>query len=253
MTNDKLDLDRNIFALAFSVVRCNWLPCTAAAMLLLASNVAEGYIDAPLAFAVVRALIIMIVGYSAYRALLSGGEVAGWRAVATDEGRIPWRYTGVMLMILTPILILGIVWTAPGTGVGPSSLGEIVFGIVMVVAYASAYVLIGTALPEVAERGDVALGEAFGRGRSNYRAIAKALVFGSWLFRAATVAAMIIASMMGVTVDLFTSQSSAFQPEALGPMLLFTSSHVFAELLTAIVMVRAYRRYPSAAREAVTV
>ena len=251
MTNDKLDLDRNIFALAFSVVRCNWLPCTAAAMLLLASNVAQGYIDAPLAFAVVRALIIMIVGYSAYRALLSGGKVAGWRAVATDEGRIPWRYTGVMLMILSPILILGIVWTAPGTGVGPSTLNEIVFGVVMVVAYACAYVLLGTALPEVAERGEVAMSEAIGRGRSNYRVIAKALVFGPWVFRSATVAVLISASLMGVTVDLFNGQTGAFQPAALGPMLMFTSGTVFAEVLTAIVLVRAYRRYPVAPRDAV--
>ncbi len=155
-----------------------------------------------------------------------------------------------MLMILTPILALGIVWTAPGTGVGPSSWGEIGFGVVMVVAYANAYVLIGTALPEVAERGDVALGDAFARGRSNYRAIAKALVFGSWLFRAATVAAMIAASLMGVTVDLFNGPTGAFQPAALGPMLAFTSGHVFAEVLTAIVMVRAYRRYPLAVRSA---
>ncbi len=251
MKNRKIDLDRNLFALAFSVIRCNWLPCGGAAVLLLVSNLGEGYLHAPLAFAVLRALIIMIVGYSAYRALLTGGKVAGWRAVATDEGRIPWRYTGVMLMILTPILVLGIVWTAPGTGVGPSNLNQIVFGVVMVVAYASAYVLLGTALPEVAERGEVALGEAIERGRSNYRVIAKALVFGPWVFRAATVAILISASLMGVTVDLFSGQTGAFQPAALGPMLLFTTGTVFAEVLTAIVLVRAYRRYPVVARDAV--
>ena len=171
MTNKKIDLDRNLFALAVSVMRLNWLPCGVAAVLLLASNVGEGYVHATLAFPVLRSLIIMIVGYSAYRALLSGGEVAGWRAVATDQGRVPWRYTGVMLMILTPILVLGIVWTAPGTGTGPSSIPEMVFGVVMVIAYASAYVLLGTALPEVAERGEVALGEAIVRttGRSPCR------------------------------------------------------------------------------------
>jgi hypothetical protein len=251
MTNKKIDLDRNLFALAVSVMRCNWLPCGGAAVLLLVSNLGEGYLHAPLAFAALRALIIMIVGYSAYRMLLTGGEIAGWRTVATAEGRIPWRYTGVMLMILTPILVLGIVWTAPGTGVGPSSLNEIVFGVVMVVAYASAYVLLGTALPEVAERGEVALSESIERGRSNYRVIAKALVFGPWVFRSATVAVMISASLMGVTVDLFNGQTGAFQPAALGPMLLFTTGHVFAEVLTAIVLVRAYRRYPVAPKDAV--
>ena len=252
MRNDKIDLDRGLFALGFSVLRCSWLPCCVAAVLLLVLNMGEGYLHAPLAFTVLRALIIMIVGYSAYRALLSGGKVAGWRAVATDEGGIPWRYTGVMLMILAPILILGIVWTAPGTGVGPSNLHQIVFGVVMVVAYASAYVLLGTALPEVAERGRVALGEAIGRGRSNYRSIAKSMLVGPWIFRAGTVALLITASLMGVTVDLFNGQTGAFQPAALGPMLLFTTGHVFAEVLTAIVLVRAYRRYPVAATGAVT-
>jgi hypothetical protein len=251
MINKKIDIDRNLFALAFSVMRCNWLPCGGVAVLLLAANVGEGYLHAPLAFVVLRALIIMIVGYSAYRVLLSGGKIAGWRAVATAEGRLPWRYTGVMLMILTPILVLGIVWTAPGTGVGPNSISEIVFGVVMVVAYASAYVLLGTALPEVAERGEVAMSEAIARGRSNYRAIAMPMVFGPWIFRAATVAVLISASLMGVTVDLFDAGTGAFQPAALGPMLLFTTGHVFAEVLTAIVLVRAYRRYPVVPRDAV--
>jgi hypothetical protein len=251
MTNKKITVDRNLFALAVSVMRCNWLPCGAAAVLLLVSNVGEGYLHAPLAFAVLRSLIIMIVGYSAYRALLTGGAVTGWRAVATTEGRMPWRYAGVMLMILTPILVLGIVWTAPGTGTGPSSIGEMVLGVAMVVAYASAYVLLGTALPEVADRGEVVLSESIERGRSNYRAIAKTLVFGPWIFRAATVAVLISASLLGVTVDLFNAQTGVFQPAALGPMLLFTSGHVFAEVLTAIVLVRAYRKYPVAPRDAV--
>ena len=253
MKNQNFNLDRNLFALAFSVTRCNWLPCGAAALLLLAAKLGQGYLHAPLAFAVLSALIIMIVGYSAYRALLTGGEVAGWRAVGTAEGRVPWRYTGVRLMILTPILVLGIVWTAPGTGVGPSNLTEIVLGVVMVVAYASAYVLLGTALPEVAERGEVALGEAIERGRSHYRVIAKALVFGPWVFGAGTMAAMIFANEMGVTVDIFDGSTGAFQPAGLGPKLLFTGSIVFAEVLTAIVLVRAYRRYPVAPRDALAV
>ena len=251
MTNRKIDLDRRLLPLAFSVMRRNWLPCGGAAVLLLASNVGEGYLRAPLAFPVLRSLIIMIVGYSVYRVLLSGGRIAGWRAMATDEGRVPWRYTGVMLMILTPILVLGIVWTAPGTGTGPSNIPEIVFGVVMIVAYASAYVLLGTALPEVAERGEVALGEAIERGRSHYRAIAMPMVFGPWVFRSATVAVLISASLLGVTVDLFDIRTGAFQPAALGPMLVFTTGHSFAEVLTAIVLVRAYRKYPAAAREAV--
>ena len=115
-------------------MRHNWLPCGVAVVVLLASYVGAGYLHAPLVFPVMRSLVFMIVGYSVYRVLLSGGKVAGWRAVATDEGRVPWRYTGVMLMILTPILVLGIVWTAPGTGAGPSSINGMVFGVVMVAA-----------------------------------------------------------------------------------------------------------------------
>ena len=251
MTNRTFDLDRGLFALAFSVVRCNWLPFGATAMLLLASQLGQGYLPAPLAFIVLRALIIIIVGYSAYRVLLTGGRVAGWRAVCTDDGRIPWRYAAVMLMILAPILILGIVWTAPGAGVGPDNLIQIVFGVAMVVAYASLYVLFGTALPEVAERGEVSLAEAFERGRKNYRAVAKALVIGAWLFRAGAMLCMIGLGLAGVTVDLFGGPTHAFQPAALGPMLLFTGSHVFAEVLTAIVLARAYRRFPVTVPEAI--
>jgi hypothetical protein len=243
MTNQNFDLDRGIFPLAFSVVRCNWLPFGAAAVLLLLTNISQGFLFAPLAFVALRALTIMIVGYSAYRVLVTGGRVAGWRALSTDDGHIPWRYAGVMLMVLAPILILGIVWTAPGNGVGPSSLVQIVLGLVMVIGYASIYVLLGTALPEVVERGEVALSDAFERGRNNYRAIATNMIIGAWLFRAASAAVLIGASALGLNVDLFHFRTGIFQPEALAPMLLFTSSHVFAEVLTAIVLVRAYRRF----------
>lgn len=244
MTNQKFDLDRGLFPLACLVMRCNWFPFSLAALLLLAANLGQHYLEASLAFAVLRSMIIMIVGFSAYRVLLSGGQVSGWRAASTPDGRIPWRYIGVMMMILTPILILGIIWTAPGSSGGPAGLGGIAFGLVMVIAYANAYILLGTALPAVAERGDVPLSEALARGRGNYRKIARAMLVGAWLFRAGTMMALIGASFAGVTVDLFDISTSAFQPAALLPMLAFTTSHVFAETLTAVVLMRAYRRYP---------
>ncbi len=124
-------------------------------------------------------------------------------------------------------------------------------GVVMVVFYAALYILFGTALPEVAETGDASLGEAFERGRSNYRTIGRRMVFGPWVFGALTVLAMIGLSFIGVRTDLFNAQSGAFQPAALGPMLGFKASHVFAEVLTAIVLVRAYRSYPAVGRGAV--
>jgi len=124
---------------------------------------------------------------------------------------------------------------------------------VMVIAYTVAYVLLGTALPEVAERGEVVLSEAIERGRANYMPIARAMVFGPWLFRALSMAAMIGLNLAGVTTDLFGSRMGLFQPTALGPMLMFTTCHVFAEVLTAVVMVRAYRRCAPVSKRAVAV
>lgn len=253
MKNDKIDIDRNIFTLGFSVMRCNWLPASIAVSLLLASYVGTGYIDKQLPFAVARSLLIMIIGFAAYRVLVSEGRISGIRALATDDGRVGWRYAGVMLMILTPILLLGIVWTAPGTGVGPSSLGEMGLGIVMVIAYGAGYILLGTALPEVVERGDVSLSEAIARGRQNYRVIGRWLVFGPWLFRAGSMLFMIILAKSGVTTDLFSGgYKGTFQPAALGPMLFFSTCYVYAEVLTAIVLVRAYRRFPVPVANAAT-
>jgi hypothetical protein len=215
------------------------------------TNLSQGYLTAPLAFVTVRALVLMFIGYSAYRLLLTGGRVAGLRAMGTGDGRPPWRYAGVMLIVLTPILILGIAWSAPGSGIGPGNLGQIVLGLVMVVAYASIYVLLGTALPEVVERGDVVFADAFQRGRNHYREIAMSMLVGVWLFRAGSASLLVGAGLLGFPLDLFTPDTGAFQPIALVPMLLFTASHVFAEVLTAVVMVRAYRRYPATRRDAV--
>ncbi|MGR3718172.1 MAG: hypothetical protein ACU0B1_15680 [Thermohalobaculum sp.] len=252
MNDRNIDLDRNLFLIAFSVARWNWMPCAVAALLLLASNAIMGFVDAPLTLAVLRALILMIVGYSAYRFVLSDGGVSGWRAIATAEGRFPWRYAAMMLIILSPVLVLGVVWNAPGTGVGPSSLGDIVFGVVMVVIYAALYILVGTALPTIVERGEVSLIEAFERGRRNYRAIGRALVFGAWLFRVGSLLFMIMLYYLGVTTDFSAPGAGAFNAAAFGPMLLFMCSHVFAECLTAIVLARAYRRFPVMSSDAVT-
>jgi hypothetical protein len=221
-------------------------------ILLLGSYVGAGFLVAPLAYAALRSLIIMIFGYSAYRTLLTGGRVSGLRAIATGTGRIPWRFAGIMLLILSPVLILGVVWTAQGSGAGPGSFTEMGFGVMMVATYAVLYVLFGTALPEVAERGEASLAEAFERGRSNYRVIAKAMVIGPWLFRAGSMLALILLSLAGVTVDLFHYQTGAFQMAALAPMLFFSTCYIFGEVLTAIVLVRAYRRFPLAVPGAAT-
>lgn len=248
-----LDIDDNIFRVALTVLRLNWMPCLVAVLLLLATSAGFGFIEAPLAFAVLRALILMIAGYSAYRCLLSGGALHGWRAVATAEGRIPWRYAGVLLIILSPVLVLGIVWTAPGTGTGPASVGEMALGVALVTAYAALYVLFGTALPAVAERGEAPLAEAFARGRRNFRRIGRDMVFGVWLFRAGSLLVMILLSLAGVETDFFPPGEAGFVTAAAGPMLLFNAAHVFAECLTAVVLVRAYRRYPAEPAAAVAV
>jgi hypothetical protein len=252
MKHSDIDLNGSLFAVALSVMRCNWKPCLAAVLVLQGASAGQHYLAEPLPFTVLKALILMLVGYSAYRALLSQGEVAGWQSVATRDGRIPWRYAGVMLMILAPVLLLGIIWTAPGTGVGPSGLDDVGLGLVLVLMYTVAYVLLGTALPEIAERGNVSLATAISRGRTYYRRIATALVLGPWIFRACTLAVLMAASLAGFTVDLFDAETGAFQPEALMPTLFLTGGHVFAEVLTAIVLARAYRRYPLAVGGAVT-
>lgn len=245
MRRRSIDIDGNLFLTALAVARLNWMPYAVAALLLLAANASDGFLAAPLAFAVMRALILMIIGYAAYRCLLSGGAVSGWRAVA-ERGRIPWRYAGVMLIILSPILLLGILWSEPGQSpTPPDTLGKIGVGLALVVVYAALYVLFGTALPAVVERGEASLGEAFARGRRNYAAIGRSMVIGVWLFRAASMLALIGTNMAGVTTDFFDSTSGAFQAAALVPMLLFNCSHIFAECLNAIVLLRAYRRYPA--------
>jgi len=244
MRGRAIDIDGNLFVTALAVVRLNWMPYALAALLLLAANASDGFLEAPLAFAVVRALILMIVGYSAYRCLLTGGAVSGWQAVA-ERGRIPWRYAGVMLIILSPIMVLGILWIEPGKGASPDTLGQIGVGLVLVLVYAALYVLFGTALPAVVERGEAALGEAYARGRHNYRAIGRSLVIGVWLFRAASMLVLIAANLAGITTDFFDGFGGPFQAAALGPMLLFNCSHIFAECLNAVVLLRAYRRYPA--------
>lgn len=242
MAEREFDLDRNLFALAFAVVRGNAIPCAAATLLLLASNAVTGFIDMPFALAALRAMILILVGHSAYRFLLSGGGTSGWRAVATPEGGMPWRYAGVMLFILAPILLLGIVWNAPGTGIGPSTFGDLALGLVMVLVYVSLYILIGTALPAVAERGVAPLGEAFRRGRRNYLTIGRSLVLGVWLFRTGSLLVMIVLGVLGFTTDFFPPGQQDLQLAATWPMLFWMSCHVFAECLTAVVLVRAYRR-----------
>lgn len=247
-----LDIDRNIYTVAGGVAWGNLGPCAAAAVLLAATDIGAAYLHAPLAFATLRALILMIVGYAAYRMLLTGGAVRGWRAAGTPEGRIPWRYAGIMLIILGPILLLGIVWNAPGSGAGPTGLGEMALGVAMVVSYAALYILFGTALPEVAERGDVALRDAFDRGRAHYRRIGRAMVFGPWLFRVASLLVVIGLSLAGVQVGAFSLETQALQPAGLLPLLAFKGTHVFAEVMTAVVLVRAYRRYASLPEGAVS-
>jgi len=243
MDERTIDLDRNLFAVAFSVFRGNWAPYATAILIWLASVAVTGVIEAPVGLALLRMALVVIVGHAAYRFLLSGGAVRGWRAIATADGRFPWRYAAVMLIILSPILILGIVWNAPGTGVGPGGLDEIGFCMAMVVIYVALYILVGTALPAVATHGRVSLGDTLRRGWRNYRAIGLSLVLGVWLFRIGSILVVVVLSSLGITVDFYPPGGGSFRPEAAGPMLFLMFSHVFAECLSATVLLRAYRRF----------
>lgn len=246
----RIDIERNIYRVAAGVARANWGPCLAATGLLVLTDLGVGYLEAPLAFAFLRALILMIVAYGAYRALLTGGAERGWGAVTTESGNIPWRFTGIMLIILGPILFLGVFWTSPGAEARLAGLEHVVLGLMMVVAYASLYIFFGTALPEVAERGRVVLREALERGWRNYRQIGRAMVFGPWVFRVASMLVMVGLALAGFEVDPYSLDSRTFQPASLVPLILFKASHVFAELMTAVVMTRAYRRHRGAPAEA---
>lgn len=244
-----IDPDNGLFPVAFAVLRCIWKPFALAVAVMLLASLAQGYLHDPLPLALIRALALIIAGHAAYRALITQGRVAGWRAAATREGHVPWRYAGVMLMILTPMLLLGLIWTAPharadgaGAAFGPSGLEGVVLAMILMIGYAVGYVLLGTALPEIAERGDAALSRAISRGRVHYRRIASWLMFGPWLFRTSTVVLLVAASFAGIAVDFFHPETGAFQPSALVPMALLTGGTVFAEILTAVVLVRAYRR-----------
>ncbi|HSF94830.1 MAG TPA: hypothetical protein VLA52_07370, partial [Thermohalobaculum sp.] len=186
-----IDPDNGLFPVAFAVMRCIWKPFLLAVAVMLAASAAQGYVHDPLPLTILRALALMIAGHAAYRALLTRGRVAGWRAAATRDGHVPWRYSGVMLMILAPMLLLGLIWTAPASAasepaLSPRGLDGIALGMLLMIGYAVGYVLLGTALPEIAERGDAALGRAIARGRAHYRRIATSLMFGPWLFRTST-------------------------------------------------------------------
>ena len=242
MDERTIDLDRNLFAVAFSVFRGNWATYATAILIWLASVAVAGVIEAPVGLALLRMALVVIVGHAAYRFLLTGA-VRGWRAIATADGRLPWRYAAVMLIILSPTLILGIVWNALGTGVGPSGLGEIGFGMAMVVIYVALYILVGTALPAVATHGRVSLGDTLRRGWRNYRAIGLSLVLGVWLFRIGSILVVVVISSLGITVDFYPPGGGSFRPEAAGPMLFLMFSHVFAECLSATLLLRAYRRF----------
>lgn len=245
-----IDPEAPLYLAALAVLRANFGPCATVALLLLGANIGAAYLDAPLAFAVARALVIMIIGYSAYRTLTTNGAVRGWRAVATPEGRVPWRYAGIMLTILAPVLILGIVWNAPGGHIGPDSVGEIGFGLVMILLYGALYVLLGTALPAVAATGHADLAETLARGRADYREIGRALVFGPWLFRAGALLVVVVMALAGIPVDAVDIHGR-FEPRGLVPMLFLTSAHVFAEILTAVVLTRMWLRARAVLPEAV--
>ena len=259
MSTTTLDPDNGLFPSAFATVRATWQPFVAATFLMVIADLAQDFLPSPLPFAAFRALVLIIAGFAAYRALLSRGRIAVWTAAATETGRVPWRYAGIMLIILAPTLFLGVIWTAPGgiadtSGAAASHAGATIGGVpvilveiglapVLMIAYTVTYVLLGTALPETVERGEAPLRRTVARGWANYRRIALGLMFGPWLFRASMVVIIVMAGLAGFSTDFLNDHTGVIEPWALIPMMIFASGHVFAEVLTAVVLVRAYRRF----------
>ena len=69
------------------------------------------------------------------------------------------------------------------------------------------------------------------------------MLLGPWLFRTASLLVMIGLSASGVETEPFSVDARAFSPLGLLPLLGFTACHVFAEVMTAVVLTRAYTRF----------
>lgn len=240
----RIDLARPLYPLALSVLRLNLAPAVLALACLILLNVAQSFTGPTIALAPLRMLVMVMIAHAAYRVLLTAGEVHGMMALADPNGRAPLRFLGVMVLIFLPIVLIGAVWTTPG---GPEALGGLVFLgaiLVMVLAYGALLVLMGTALPELADTGHAHPGAALRRGLANYRRIARGLVLGPGLFGVVHGLALVAAGLLGLPQGAYNPETGAFSPGALAVLCVLLTGNLYSVTLAAVVLTRAYRGAP---------
>ena len=235
------DIETGTWALALATIRANLAACLLVTVLLTVAHLVQywGYGGAVLP--PIRAVLLGLTGYLCHRTLVSDGALTGLGAVTEAGLRRAIRFIGLYLMILLPMLVLGLCLTIPELRTLVPRGWFISFMMLMVVLYGVALVLLGTALPEIAASGRVRLAAALARGRQAYRANARAMIWGPWLFGAAHAAGMLTASWAGVP--------AVVTEPAAGPLVLWlvvrladSGGHVLAAALTASVLASAWRR-----------
>ncbi len=234
-------LSRPLYPLALAVLRLNAAPAALILAILLLLNIAQSFTGPTIAHAPLRLACIVMAAHAAYRVLLTGGEVYGCRALTAPGGRAPLRFLGTMVLIFLPIVLLGAVWTTPG---GPEMIGGLYFIaaiFVMVVAYGVLLVLMGTALPELADTGHADPKASLKRGLANYRRIAWGILLGPGLFGMLHGAVLVVAGLLGLPQGAYNPETGVFSPGALAVLAILTLGNLYSVTLAAVVLTRAYR------------
>lgn len=236
-----VDLSRRLYPLAFRVLRENAAPAALLLSVLMLLNIVQGVAGPSVGLAPLRLGCLVLMAHAAYRVLLTSGAVQGMAALSDPNGRAPLRFIGVMVLIFLPMILIGAIWTTPG---GPQMLGGFFFVgaiLLMVLAYGALLVLMGTALPELAERGHADPAAALRRGLAGYRSIARGLVLGPGLFGVANGLVLVIAGYLGLPDGAYNPATGTFSPGALAVLTLLSLGNLYSVTLAAVVLSRAYR------------
>lgn len=234
-------LERGIWATAFGAVRRNLAVCLLVAVLLTAAHLVQYWGHGGGVLPPLRAVLLIFAGYVCHRTLVTGGETWGFAAATGPGFRRAARFAGVQLMILVPILVLGLCLTIPEVRAVLPGVSFLPFMVAMIVLYGIGLVLLGTALPEIAATGEVDFGRAVASGRRDYRAIARGMVWGPWIFGAGHTLVMLGAEKMGLPKIVSEPDAGAILVW-LAARLAESGGHVLAEALRAAVLVAAWHR-----------
>ncbi len=238
----RIDMSRGSWALAPDVVLRNGASFSLVTILLTATHMLQQWDFAPAAIPTIRMMLLIVTGFIAYRTLMSGGDKVGLSALLDAPRGDVTRFAGVMLIILAPIVVLGLCLKIPALSAMLPPGGLIPFMMLMVVTYGALMILLGTALPATAARGDATLRSAIRRGRAGYREIGRAMVFGPWLFSVLYSLALLSTQALGLPAMVGPGDSGWMVAVWLIAQLLSSAGHVFAAAMTAVVLSRAYQK-----------